>query len=359
MTVDEPRDVRQGEELDRERLTAYLDEALDEPLADLRILQFPSGFSNLTYLLRGSARELVLRRPPFGSKVRSAHDMGREARVLKALEEVYDRVPRVVARCEDEAVLGAPFYVMERVRGTILRAGWKTEVYPGPREMHLAGRALVETLAELHAVDWRAAGLADLGRPERYVRRQVEGWIDRYERARTDEVEEMEVVGRWLRDHLPAERPGALVHNDFKYDNLVYDPADFWKVIAVLDWEMATLGDPLMDLGTTLGYWLDPADPPELRALGLSPTTVPGNPTRSEVAQLYAEGTGADLSDLVFYYAQGLYKIAVIVQQIYARYRAGATRDSRFARLNEAVRGCSLMAAQAIHHRRIDRLFPT
>ncbi len=354
--LDRPGVVRAGEELDLRALAAYLAEALPELDGPLEIEQFPSGFSNLTYLVRAGARELVLRRPPFGSKVRSAHDMGREFRVLSALEAVYRKVPRPLAYCDDPSVLGAPFYLMERVEGVILRPRMPPERHPEPPEMGRIAAALVDTLAELHAVDYAAAGLGDLGRPDGYGRRQIDGWTRRWRAARTDEVPEMDGVAEWLDRRLPASESAALVHNDFKYDNLVLDRNDPGRVLAVLDWEMATLGDPLMDLGTTLGYWVDPDDPPALRALELSPTTVPGNLSRLEVAERYAVASGRDLGDLVFYYVFGLFKIAVIIQQIYYRYRRGHTNDPRFAGLIDGVRASASVALQAARLGRIDRL---
>ncbi len=349
--------VRPGEELDRDALAAYLEHALGERGGELEIEQFPGGYSNLTYLIRLGGREWVLRRPPFGSQVRSAHDMGREYRVLSALSKVYPKAPRPLAHCDDTEVLGAPFYLMERVSGVILRPRQAPEAYPGASTMASVAGALVETLVELHAVDYRAVGLGDLGRPEGYVERQVEGWAKRYHHARTDEHRELERVAEWLAERLPAASAATLIHNDFKYDNLVLDPDNLGCVVAVLDWEMATLGDPLMDLGTMLGYWVDADDPPQIRALELSPTTVPGNPTRAEVASRYAQESGRDLGELVFYYAFGLFKIAVIIQQIYYRFRAGHTQDPRFARLDEGVEACGLMAEQAIRLGRVERLF--
>ncbi len=355
--LDRPGAVREGEELDATALEAYLEEALPDLDGPLTIEQFPSGFSNLTYMLRKGERELVLRRPPFGSRVRSAHDMGREYRVLAALVEVYPKVPRPLAYCDDESVLGAPFYLMERVSGVILRPRLPAHRHPAPAEMTRVAGALVDTLAELHAVDYAAAGLADLGRPEGYARRQVDGWTKRYARARTDHIPEMEKVAAWLDDRVPEHSSAALVHNDFKYDNLVLDREDLGRVVAVLDWEMATLGDPLMDLGTSLGYWVDPDDPPAFRALELSPTTLPGNLSRLEVAERYAAASGRAVDDLTFYYVFGLFKIAVIIQQIYYRYKAGHTRDERFAGLIDGVRAGSAVALEAARLGRIDRLF--
>jgi len=352
-----------GEELDPEPLARYLVGNLPGPTErwtgdeDLEVLQFPSGFSNLTYLIRFGGRDLVLRRPPFGSRVKSAHDMEREYRILLRLGPVFPKVPEPLLFCEDEEVLGAPFYVMEWVRGEILRPRMDAVEAPDPHRMAAIAKTFLETLVELHAVDFEAAGLGDLGRPEGYVERQVEGWIGRYRKARTEEIPEMEAAAGWLAANRPAESGAGLIHNDFKYDNLVLDPQTGVEVVAVLDWEMATVGDPLMDLGTSLGYWVDPDDPPELRALQLSPTTIDGNPNRSEIAARYAEVSGRDVGDLVFYYVYGLFKIAVIVQQIYYRYRKGHTGDPRFEHLDQGVLGCARTAVQAIAKGRIDRLF--
>jgi aminoglycoside phosphotransferase (APT) family kinase protein len=334
-----------------------LAERLPDAAGDVTVEQFPGGFSNLTYLVRVGGKDLVLRRPPFGSKVRSAHDMGREYRVLEGLAKVFPKAPRPLVHCDDPTVLGAPFYVMERVPGVILRPRMPAEMAPEPALMARIGESLVETLAELHAVDYAAAGLAELGRPEGYVERQVAGWRKRYQAARTDEVEAMDAAGIWLEENLPRSSGSALIHNDFKYDNLVLAPEEWSRVLAVLDWEMATLGDPLMDLGTTLAYWVEPEEPPELLALRLSPTTLPGTPPRTEVAERYAATSGRELSELVFYYVYGLYKIAVIVQQIYARYRAGHTSDPRFANLHHGVRASATAARQAASLGRIDGLF--
>jgi aminoglycoside phosphotransferase (APT) family kinase protein len=367
--IDAPAPVRPGEELPLEPLAAYLREALGEAQGGLTVEQFPRGFSNLTYLLRWGDRQLVLRRPPFGAAIKSAHDMGREFRILSSLQGVYPKIPRALTYCQEEAVLGAPFYVMERVEGVILRPGLKPEQSPEAPVMAAIARSLVATLAELHGVDVAAAGLEDLGRPEGYARRQIEGWTKRYGAARTDEIPEMEQVAAWLASRVASQVasqvarqvPGscrrALIHNDFKYDNVVLDPQDLPRVRAVLDWEMATLGDPWMDLGTSLGYWVDPDDPPAMRALALSPTTLPGNPTREEVVALYEAFSGRPVEDPVFYYVYGLFKIAVIVQQIYARYRRGDTQDPRFANLIEGVKSCARTARQAVDRQRLDRLY--
>ena len=255
--------------------------------------------------------------------------------------------------CDDETVLGAPFYIMEKIDGVILRAGMPEAMHPPPETMAAIARAFVDVFAGLHGLDYRAAGLGALGRPEGYVRRQVEGWIDRYRAAKTDDVPDMDAVAAWLHTHMPPESGAALIHNDFKYDNLVLNPADWTRVAGVLDWEMATIGDPMMDLGAALAYWVQEDDPPALRALNLSPTLLPGNPTRAGLAETYCAVSGRRPEHLAFYYAFGLYRLAVIVQQIYARYRKGHTRDPRFAGLHHAVRACAGAAAGVIERGRI------
>jgi aminoglycoside phosphotransferase (APT) family kinase protein len=356
--LDQPGAVRAGEELDLEKLSKWLTENLPGGLSGpLEVEQFRKGYSNLTYLIRDGESAYVLRRPPFGSKVKTAHDMGREFRILSALQPVYAKAPKPLAYCEDESVLGAPFYLMQKVEGVILRPAMAPEAQPSSDQMGGIACSLVSSLAELHAVDVDAAGLNDFGKAEGYVQRQVDGWIRRYQAAKTDEVPDMDRAAQWLTGHIPAQSGVSLIHNDFKYDNLVLDPADLTQVRAVLDWEMATVGDPLMDLGTTLGYWVHPGDPPMMKQLALSPTVLPGNPSREEVVDLYAQATGRNPGNGVFYYVYGLYKIAVIVQQIYARYKQGLTKDERFAMLGFVVQSCAASAALALDKGRIDRLY--
>jgi aminoglycoside phosphotransferase (APT) family kinase protein len=354
--VDQPRAVRDGEEIDAAALDAFLGRTLPELEGPLTIAQFPRGFSNLTYLVVKGGREIVLRRPPPGAAIKSAHDMGREHRILSALAPVYPKAPRPLAYCEDPSVLGTPFYLMERVRGVILRGGAAAAALSA-RDRQAISESLVDALAELHALDHRRPGLAELGHGEGYVERQVKGWTARYQAARTDDVPAMDVVAPWLDAHRPPARDLALIHNDFKHDNVVLDPARIDRVIAVLDWEMATVGDPLMDLGTTLAYWVDPDDPPAFRAAGfVDVTTQPGSLRRREVAERYARATGRDLAGLPFYYAFGLFKVAVIAQQIYARFRQGHTRDPRFAHLDAAVAACASAAARVAETGRVDGL---
>jgi aminoglycoside phosphotransferase (APT) family kinase protein len=355
--LDRPKAIRKGEELDVDALSSYLNAELAEVAGELVIEQFPSGFSNLTYLLRLGDTELVLRRPPFGANIKSAHDMGREYTILSKLHPVFGKVPQPLHYCTDDKVIGAPFYVMERVQGVILRSNMKAAMQPTSELMFGIANSLAQNLVDLHAVDVESVGLGDFGKPDGYVQRQIEGWTRRYLRAKTDEVDSIERTARWLHDNMPPERGVALIHNDYKYDNVVLDSADWRNIIAVLDWEMATVGDPLMDLGTSLGYWVEADDPPIMQMLALSPTTLRGNPTRAEFVAMYAEKSGRDVTDVVFYYVYGLFKVAVIVQQIYKRFVMGHTQDPRFAGLIHAVRACGQMAELAIDKGRIDRLF--
>ncbi|MCH2469031.1 MAG: phosphotransferase family protein [Gemmatimonadetes bacterium] len=356
--LDRPGAQRDGEELDNDRLAEYLPTVLpDFGSGEVRVEQFAKGYSNLTYLVSVGDRSVVLRRPPFGVKIKTAHDMGREYRILSHLHPVWAKVPEPLVFCEDEDVLGVPFYLMERVEGIILRKEMPEAMTPAPELTARITATLVGSLAELHAVDYEAAGLGELGRPEGYVRRQVEGWAKRYVRSQTDDVREMDLLGNWLLDSMPPESGAALIHNDFKHDNVVLDGDDWSRLIAVLDWEMATLGDPLMDFGVLLAYWTQPEDPPELIEARLSPTLLPGTPSRADVVELYARASGNDVQNVVFYYAFGLYKVAVIVQQLYARYVAGHTTDPRFANLMDGVRALSQVAWQSVQKGRIDRLF--
>ena len=317
--------------------------------------RFGRGYSNLTYLLRWDDQEVVLRHPPPGVNIPSAHDMGREYQILEALYPHWPKVPEPVLFVESPDVIGVPFYLMERVQGVILRGAGAQDWRPDPHTMGHCADALVDTLVELHRLDPRALELGDLGRPEGYIQRQVSGWSRRYLRAKTETIETLEKAMAWLAAKMPREGKPSLIHNDFKYDNLVLHPENLGKVLALLDWEMATIGDPLMDLGTTLAYWVTENDPPVLRLLG--PSSMPGNPDREGLVARYAEESGRDLGAILFYFVYGLFKVAVICQQIYARYRAGKAPDERFAGLIQVVRALGRMADRAIERKRMDRLF--
>lgn len=355
--IDEPGPIREDERLDAAALAAWVARSVPGATGAVEVLQFGKGHSNLTYLLRFGGQEAVLRRAPRGANIKSAHDMHREFTLLSALQGVYPKAPRPFAFCDDEAVIGVRFYLMERVRGVILRGReGGAGLALGPERMQALSRAFVDDLAALHGVDVRSGPLAGMGKPQGYVARQVSGWTERYGRARTDEVPELEAAMAWLAAHQPAEQGAALIHNDYKYDNLVLDPGDLSRIVALLDWEMATVGDPLMDLGSSLGYWVDADDPPALRAMAFGPTHLPGNLSRSQVVERYAAASGREVASPVFLYVYGLVKLAVIAQQIYRRFRDGHTRDARFAGMIDGVRVLGRQAARAIALGRLERL---
>jgi aminoglycoside phosphotransferase (APT) family kinase protein len=351
--LDTAHPIRAGEELDLSRLEPYLRERLDAEGVPIEVLQFPSGHSNLTYLVKVGDREYVLRRPPFGSKVKGAHDMGREVRVLSALSKVFPLAPEPVLYCEDEQILGAEFYLMARVRGLILRNQPPQGFYLSEEETRRACESLVDHLAMLHTIDYEAAGLAEMRKPGAYLERQVLGWAKRYEGSKTEEIPSIDKTIAWLTGNIPPDAGAVVIHNDFKFDNVVLDPQDPKRLIAVLDWEMATIGDPMTDLGVSLSYWSEPEDPADLKVVQCFLTTWPGALTRNEFAERYAEKTGCDLSNLVYYYVFGLFKLAVIVQQIYYRYHHGFTQDPRFAKMIDMVKDLGARSLRAIETEKI------
>ncbi|MBX7255646.1 MAG: phosphotransferase family protein [Candidatus Hydrogenedentes bacterium] len=328
--LDRTAPVRHGEELNASALGHYLRQSVFGLDGDLIIEQFPSGHSNLTYLLRCGSRELVLRRPPFGSKVKSAHDMGREFDVLSRLSGAYPAAPKPLHFCDDESIIGAKFYVMERIEGVILRAAKPGDLETTPALVRKCCESFIANLADLHALDYRALGLDGLYRGEGYVQRQVTGWAKRYKDSQTDDIPDIEAVIEWLMRRIPQDTAAVLVHNDYKFDNIVLDPSDITRIIGVLDWEMATIGDPLADLGASLAYWIEPNDD-AMKVVQCFLTTEPGALTRRQLAEAYAARTGRDISNILYYYVFALFKLAVIVQQIYYRYKQGLTHDPRFA----------------------------
>jgi aminoglycoside phosphotransferase (APT) family kinase protein len=349
--LDRAEDVRPGAELELERLRDWLSE--HGLRGAIEILQFPRGYSNLTYLLRVGDRDVVLRCPPKGVKIASAHDMSREYRILSKLSGVGFAVPRPLVFCDDAAILGAPFYVMERSKGVILRATTPPELELGTARMRRLSEQLVDTLVSIHSIDLDAADLRNLGKPEGYIERQVRGWTERYRKAQTDDVPEFDSMAEWLAAHMPKESGATLIHNDFKYDNVVLS-SDLSSIVSVLDWEMATIGDPLMDLGCTLGYWIEDKDPPLMQAMRFGPTNLLGNLTRLEIVHRYEDRSHRAVTHLPFYFTFALMKLAVVGQQLYRRYVEGLTREPRYARLLDGVRGLSRAGAQVIASGRID-----
>ncbi|PYT81881.1 MAG: phosphotransferase family protein [Acidobacteria bacterium] len=334
---DKPTAIRPGEELELGKLEPFLRSHFPGEADLFRVTQFPSGHSNLTYCVELGHRKMVLRRPPFGSKVRSAHDMGREFHVLCKLHRAYPPAPEALLYCEDSSILGAPFYLMEPISGVILRR----DPAPGLPFTRDTARELCESfidnLAHLHSIDYTTIGLADLGKPQGYLERQVRGWIERYHGAKTHDLSEVEQISSWMQLHLPSSGDATLIHNDYKFDNVILDSDDLTKIIGVLDWEMCTLGDPLSDLGTALAYWVEADDSEDLQKLRWGPTSYPGSMRRNEIVQRYALKSGRDVSRMVFYVVFARFKVAVIVQQIYYRYHVGLTKDPRFAVMPEVV----------------------
>ena len=336
--TDRTKPIREGEEFDIRKVAPFLKDSIPGLEGDLTVAQFPGGHSNLTYLIRVGDREFVFRRPPFGRKVKTAHDMGREYRILKALRTAFPYCPAPIAYTEDESIIGCPFYVMERIRGIILRKNLPEGLVFTPAEAGLLCEKLIDVFVELHRVDYKKIGLEGFGKPLGYVRRQVDGWSERYRAARTPDAPEFEGVMAWLREKMPPESPiVSVIHNDYRFDNVVLDPQDPIRIIGVLDWEMATIGDPLMDLGGALAYWVDRDDPPAMQAIRMVPTHLPGMFTREELIRRYAERMGIEITNSDFYYGFGLFRLAVIVQQIYYRFFHGQTNDERFKLLIVAV----------------------
>ncbi|MGD0307238.1 MAG: phosphotransferase family protein [Candidatus Acidiferrales bacterium] len=335
---DRPGPMRAGEELNRATLEPFLRSHFPAEHGYIEFQQYPSGHSNLTYSVKFGSREMVLRRPPFGSKVKSAHDMSREYRVLSKLHAAYPPAPEVLLYCEDESIIGAPFYLMEPVHGIIIRRDPPASLDFSADTARRLSEAFVANLAELHRLDYNAIGLGALGNPEGYLDRQVNGWTERYHRSKTYEHPGVERLVEWMTARKPSSRRPALIHNDYKFDNVVLDTHDPTRIIGLLDWEMCTIGDPLTDLGTLLAYWVEETDPAELKAVRWGPTNFPGSLRRIEIVQLYRELTKRDTSEITFYLVFARFKLAVIVQQIYYRYHHGLTKDQRFASMHELVR---------------------
>ncbi len=332
--------VRPDERFDEAWLHAHLRGRLPGTEAPMRVMQFAGGKANLTYRLRfGADQEYVLRRPPLGPYAPSAHDMGREYRVLSVLHQAFALAPRAYYFCDDEAVLGAPFFIMERRHGLVVR-GEMPERFSANRDApRRMSEALVDALAAFHAVDYAALGLSDLGRPAGFVKRQVQGWNRRWQAAKLEGDTDVETIYRWLTDNLPESAYNSLVHNDYKLDNTMYSTDDPSRMVAVFDWDMCTLGDPLSDVGMLLTYWTQPDDPPLVKTIGTMPEAGYGFFSRDEILQRYAVQSGRDLANMRFYHVLGIFRLLVILQQIYLRYVRGFTQDKRFAQLGLAVEG--------------------
>ena len=349
------QEVRKGEELPAAKLKQFLQEnhLIGSIESELFVKQFTHGYSNLTYLLSIENKEYVLRKPPIGA-IKRGHDMSREFKVQSAVQKEFSKVPKMFAYTDDAAVLGSEFYIMEKVEGIILNFKEAKKRDIPANDYKTIANAWLDTFTELHQLDYDAIGLTNLGKPEGYVERQVTNWGKQYLKAATKDVPSAEKVMQWMQENQPKNYQHCLIHNDYKYDNVVFKDNSWKEITAVLDWEMATLGDPLMDLGTSLGYWTLASDHDFVKQGIPSPTIFEGNPMRSEIVASYAKKSGRDIHNMVFYYAFGLFKIAVIAQQIYYRYSKGLTSDPRFANLDKAAELCCNLALKSIKTNSID-----
>ena len=326
---DNARTVREEDAFDVDAVAAWLAEhAGITGVPEVR--QISGGASNLTYLLRYPDRDLVLRRPPAGAKPSSGHDMAREYRIQSMLAPVYPYVPTMIGLCTDHSVLGSDFYVMDRVPGTILRTNPPTQLDLSEADTRTLCLRIVDLLVELHGIDPESAGLSELGRGSGYVARQVAGWTSRYAKARTDNVPDFARVTEWLAARQPQDVAQTVIHGDFRLDNIVLDENDPLNPVAVLDWELATIGDPLMDLGSSLAYWVQADDDDMLLLTKRQPSDLPGMLTRQEIVEYYSERTGLPVDGWGFYEVFGLFRLAVIAQQIYYRYHHGHTTNPAF-----------------------------
>lgn len=336
--LDQPRAVREEDALDLRRVDAFLRQHIVGLDGEPTLAQFPGGASNLTYLISYGERELVLRRPPAGVKAKSAHDMLREARVMAALKPHYPYVPTILATCDDSSVIGDDFYVMERLRGSILRRDLPFTLGLDADGVRQLCRCFIDRLIELHRVDTSLAGLQHLGKGDGYIARQVAGWSDRWHQAATDDTDACADVVAWLMAKQPAhDNASCVIHNDYRFDNVVLDPEHPLHIIGVLDWEMATIGDPLMDLGGSLAYWVQADDDATFQSFRRQPTHVPGMLTRREVVDYYGERSGLAVGNFDFYEVFGLFRLMVIIQQIYRRYVLGQTSNPQFAGFGQAA----------------------
>ncbi len=346
--MSDTKPIRQGEELNAANLQTFLRENLSAKIDEIEISQFPGGSSNLTYCVKIGANEYVLRRPPFGNQVKSAHDMAREFNVLSKLSEVYKPAPKPLIYRADEAVIGSEFYLMERRNGLIIRGKSPDVLVDSPELQKKVVESFIGNLVELHSLDYKKIGLETLGKPEGYAERQVTGWTKRYFNAQTETQPELEKAIEWLNENIPVSNGATLVHNDYKFDNVMLNPHDLTEIVAVLDWEMTTVGEPLMDLGTTLGYWMSRESGNELLNMPFNPRVLMENISRSQLVEIYEEKSGVKVSDILFYYVFGTFKLAVIAQQIYFRYAKGFTQDRRFATFNHFVNSLGKIALCAI-----------
>lgn len=331
--LDKAGKVRSGEELAIEPLRAWLDQHIGGLEGEMQVTQYSGGASNWTYALSFDNQSLILRRPPNGTKAKGAHDMGREYRLQNSLKPVFDKVPTMLGYTDDESIIGAEFYVMQKLEGIIPRREFPKGMSLSKEKARQLCEVALDELITLHSVDYEAANLQHIGKGAGYAERQISGWITRYEKARTWNVPKAKKVMQWLERKLPEKETICITHNDYRFDNLVLDANDPSNIIGVLDWELATLGDPLMDLGNSLAYWIEADDDFFARKTRRQPTHVPGMMTRKEVIQYYCNKRNINPDDFAFYEVYGLFRLAGIIQQIYYRYHHKQTRNPAYKQL--------------------------
>lgn len=325
--------VREGEALAIEPLLQWLHQHISDLHGDMRVTQYTGGASNWTYCLSFDNKELILRRPPAGTKAKGAHDMGREYRLQHALKSVFDKVPNMLGYTDDESIIGAEFYIMEKLNGIIPRKYFPRGVDLSKEQASQLCKNALDELISLHNVDYQSANLHHIGKGAGYAERQISGWIMRYSKAKTWNVPSAKRIMAWLEQNLPRKETICITHNDYRFDNLVLDVNDPTKILGILDWELATLGDPLMDLGNSLAYWVQADDDIFARSTQRQPTNIPGMMSRQEVINYYCQKQSLEPDALTFYEVYGLFRLAGIVQQIYYRYHHKQTRNKAYKNL--------------------------
>lgn len=335
--IDQAREVRKGEEIDPKIISQYLKQQIPNLKGTAQIKQFKGGASNLTYQLDFEQQSYILRRPPIGTKAKSAHNMEREHDIMNRLKPHYPDVPQMILHCADESIIGSEFYLMEKLVGFIPRANLPKELTPPVSTVQSFCKAAIDKLIALHKIDYKEAGFESYYRGEGYVERQIKGWSKRYKKAVTPDVPNYEYIMDWLEKEMPKDIRTCIIHNDFRFDNLVYDPNDLTKVIGVLDWELATVGDPLMDLGSSLAYWIEAKDPKCLQLMRPQPSNLAGMMTRDELVQYYLKEMGFGEVNMKYYYVFGIFRLAVIAQQIYYRFYHKQTTNKKFVFFGVAV----------------------
>ena len=331
--------IRQDEQIDLHKLKNYLNELLKIDIDKINILQFSGGHANLTYLISFNNKEFVLRRPPLGPVAPSSHDMAREHMVQHSLNKLFPLAPKSIHLCEDDKIIGSKFHLIERKKGIVIRKEMRSELDGSRNKIRLLSFKMIDILAELHKLDPSQVGLGDFGRPDGFVLRQLNGWDDRWKKASEEKIKanRFNKLVTYLRSNIPKPQGATILHNDFKLDNIMWDVDNPLLPVAVFDWDMCTRGDPLMDIGHLLNYWIDEDDDYEANLITSMPVKNILYPKKNEIIDHYALKTGFSIKDVDWYYAFGAFKLAVIIQQIYVRFLKGQTQDERFANFGNRI----------------------